>query len=199
MQHLTACKRKRLMQLAGPMPEVRITARYWTGLVIDTAPADPKNNGLSADAEFGHQIDHFLALASRPALAPRAPDKNRSQPAPLRSWHTGSSHRSQVRDQLWALAQKPRSRLSATDHANCLIWLGCTSKSCANSIKVFSPLIAATATLALNTGLWLGSGRFVVVFSSLFASCRRCAENPLIQTIQFSRACSAFNTNVTRR
>lgn len=36
---------------------------------------------------------------------------------------------------------------------HCLIWLGCKSKSYASSTKVFSPLIAATATFALNAGL----------------------------------------------
>jgi hypothetical protein len=34
-----------------------------------------------------------------------------------------------------------------------LIWFGWRSKSCASSIRVFSPLIAATATFALNAGL----------------------------------------------
>jgi hypothetical protein len=43
------------------------------------------------------------------------------------------------------------------------------SKSCASSIKVFSPLIAATATFALKAGLWFRRGRLVMVISSLAA------------------------------
>jgi peptidoglycan/xylan/chitin deacetylase (PgdA/CDA1 family) len=45
-------------------------------------------------------------------------------------------------------------------------------------------LIAATATFALNAGLWFRRGRLAIVFSSLAASCRCCAENPLIPAVQ---------------
>ena len=34
-----------------------------------------------------------------------------------------------------------------------VIWLGCTSKSCASSASVFSPFKAARATFALNAGV----------------------------------------------
>jgi hypothetical protein len=44
-----------------------------------------------------------------------------------------------------------------------------TSKSCASSIKVFLPLIAATATSPLKAGLWFWRGRLVMVISSLAA------------------------------
>jgi len=65
-----------------------------------------------------------------------------------------------------------------------------TSKSCASSIRVFSPLIAPTATLALKAGLWFRRGRLVMVISSLAASCCCCTENPLIPAVQFSRTTS---------
>lgn len=55
---------------------------------------------------------------------------------------------------------------------------------------VFSPLIAATATFALNAGLWFRRGRLAMVFSSLAASCCRYAENPLIPAVQISAATS---------
>jgi hypothetical protein len=42
-----------------------------------------------------------------------------------------------------------------------------------------------TATFALNAGLWFRRGRFAMVFSSLAASCRRCAENHLSQLFRF--------------
>lgn len=48
------------------------------------------------------------------------------------------------------------------------------------------PLIAATATFALNAGLWFMRGRLAMVFSSLAVSCRRCADIPLIPAAQIS-------------
>jgi hypothetical protein len=77
-----------------------------------------------------------------------------------------------------------------------LIWFGWTSKSCASSISVFLALAigldpmapqwlaAATATFALNAGLWFRRGRLAMVFSSLAASCRHGAEKPLIPVAQ---------------
>lgn len=55
---------------------------------------------------------------------------------------------------------------------------------------VFSPLIAANATFALNAGLWFRRGRLAMVFSSHTASCRCGAENPFIQDVQISGATS---------
>ncbi|WP_415143504.1 hypothetical protein, partial [Limimaricola cinnabarinus] len=37
-----------------------------------------------------------------------------------------------------------------------------------------------------KAGLWFRRGRLVIVFSSLAASCCRCAENPLIPAVQIS-------------
>jgi hypothetical protein len=54
-----------------------------------------------------------------------------------------------------------------------------------------SPMIAATATFALNAGLWFRRGRLAMVFSSLAASCRCCAEIPLIPAVQIPAAASA--------
>jgi hypothetical protein len=51
-------------------------------------------------------------------------------------------------------------------------------------------LISATATFALNAGLWFRRGRLAIVFYSLAASCRCCADNPLIRAVQISGATS---------
>ena len=66
-------------------------------------------------------------------------------------------------------------------------------------------MIAATATFALNAGLWFRRGRLVMVISSLAASCRPIAgkliprinfwpgsyaENPPIPPVQISRTTS---------
>jgi len=41
-----------------------------------------------------------------------------------------------------------------------VIWLGCTSKRSANSTIVCSPLIASSATFALNAAPWFLLGLF---------------------------------------
>ena len=45
-------------------------------------------------------------------------------------------------------------------------------------------------TYTVNAGLRFQRGRFVIVFALLAASCRDCAENPFIQSVQFPRATS---------
>jgi len=73
------------------------------------------------------------------------------------------------------------------------------SNSCANPISVFSPLIADTAVFALNAGLWFRRGRLPMVFSSLEASCCGCAESPLNQPVQYSRATSLAKIRKSRQ
>jgi hypothetical protein len=57
------------------------------------------------------------------------------------------------------------------------IWLACTSCTLANSASVFSPLMASTATLALNSGEWFLRGLLLMVILLSRASgpgwCRR--------------------------
>jgi hypothetical protein len=66
-----------------------------------------------------------------------------------------------------------------------------TSKSCASSIKVFSPLIAATGAFAFYRRAG-SSGAVVSSWSSPRSrqSCRRGVESPLIPAVRFSRATS---------
>src|ERR1017187_3692170 len=45
---------------------------------------------------------------------------------------------------------------------HCVIWLACTSNSCANSESVFSPLMAAKATFALKVAVWFRRGRLLI-------------------------------------
>ncbi|MGQ0567851.1 MAG: hypothetical protein ACT4OK_22680 [Gemmobacter sp.] len=59
-------------------------------------------------------------------------------------------------------------------------------------------MIAATATFALNAGLWFRRGRLPMVFSSLAASCCCCAENPLIPAVQISAAISLATHTLKR-
>ncbi len=104
-----------------------------------------------------------------------------------------------------ALGASPNTPVAPSSNwsRRCLIWFGWTSNSCASSIMVFSPLIAAIATRSsgkrfpgsfsdpphtLKAGLWFRRGRLAMVFSSLAASCRCCAENPLIPAVQIPAA-----------
>jgi len=49
---------------------------------------------------------------------------------------------------------------------HCVIWLVCTSNCSDNSESVFSPLMAAKATLALKPAVWFLRGRSAHLFSS---------------------------------
>lgn len=54
------------VQLVDPVHQFQIGIRHRAGLVVNAAPADPQYKGLSADAQLGGRIDHFLALGNRP-------------------------------------------------------------------------------------------------------------------------------------
>src|SRR5436305_11097747 len=68
-----------------------------------------------------------------------------------------------------------------------VIWFGCTSYCCANSASVFSPLIAASATLALKPGAWVRRVRLVILAPDPRHSRRSQAEFPLIRLSEFGR------------
>jgi hypothetical protein len=60
----------------------------------------------------------------------------------------------------------------------------------ARSTSVFSFLIAASAPFALKAGLWFRHGRLAMVSSRFRQSCRSCADLPLDERVQISRATS---------
>jgi hypothetical protein len=66
-----------------------------------------------------------------------------------------------------------------------LIWFGWTSNSCASSLTVFSPLIAANATFALKAGLWFRRDRLLMLSPDLGILGRRQAESPLSTLFKF--------------
>ena len=74
LQHSVAREGEFHVQLVDAVHQLQVRVRHWAGLVVDAAPADPQHDGLSADAQLGRGIDHFLALGNRPAF-PSAPDK----------------------------------------------------------------------------------------------------------------------------
>jgi hypothetical protein len=60
-------------------------------------------------------------------------------------------------------------------------------------------LAAATATFALNAGLWFRRGRLAMVVSSLAASCRCGAEKPRIPAVQISGTTSTRGAGIRNR
>src|SRR3954451_10137296 len=68
-----------------------------------------------------------------------------------------------------------------------VIWFGCTSYCCANSASVFSPLIAASATLALKPAAWVRRVRLVMLAPDPRHPRRSQAEIPLIGLSEFGR------------
>src|SRR3954453_22899277 len=68
-----------------------------------------------------------------------------------------------------------------------VIWFGCTSYCCANSASVFSPLIAASATLALKAAAWVRRVRLVMFAPDPRQLRRSQAEIPLIGLSEFGR------------
>ena len=67
-----------------------------------------------------------------------------------------------------------------------------TSNCSANSASVLSPLMAASATFALNTGLWFRRGRLVMVLSSLSAIM------PIMRGSSTHRPCPDFPSHLSR-
>ena len=142
----------------------------------DAATADAQHAGQAADAELRCAIVHFLratlaypsirqrATAQQTRLAERARQKIRlrRQLPDLRMQGLHVDDRLRLR--FWrgpehacgafkTLIAPLLDLVGVSGTPTCPAGFGRTSKSCANSIKVFSPLIAATGAFALKAGL----------------------------------------------
>src|ERR1700682_5693106 len=73
--------------------------------------------------------------------------------------------------------------------------LGWTSNSCASSDSVFSPLTAASATLALKAGVWFRRARLLIDSPDSRAHlARRQAETPLIALFRFPEPALSYTS-----
>src|SRR5688500_1805103 len=89
-----------------------------------------------------------------------------------------------------------------------VIWLGCTSNCCANSARVFSPLKAARATLALKAGEWFRRGLLLIaspVQQPLWLLSGRNSTYPAVQISRdssyldlFGKVALSFRTRLPR-
>src|ERR1035437_3958222 len=113
--------------------------------------------------------------------------KNRSPAPTRRSWRAAPSNRPP------ALLRAPQCRTrihlrpSTRAPFQAVIWFGWTSYCCASSASVFSPLMAANATLALNAGEWVRRVRLVMVAPDTRHPRRFQAEIPLIELSKFGQ------------
>src|ERR1700752_4271315 len=71
------------------------------------------------------------------------------------------------------------------------IWLGCTSCNLASSARVFSPLMASTATLALKSGEWFRRGLLLMVITAFSGS----QPGSMSQSVHLS-SCSDFRRHL---
>src|SRR4029077_14119155 len=88
-------------------------------------------------------------------------------------------------------ADDPPSNTPGAPSSSCAfhaaICVVCTSCNCANSASVFSPLIAAKATFALNIGLWLRRERLDMLPPATRHQRRNQAGKTLIGLFRFAQ------------
>src|SRR5215212_11718913 len=131
-------------------------------------------------------VDHRLAL-SRPALL-SAPDKKSFSrvSSPILACNVFTSIAGAESDTAPPEPNRPEAA-STRCPFQAVIWFGCTSYCCASSASVFSPLIAASATLALKAAAWVRRVRLVMFAPDPRQLRRSQAEIPLIGLSEFGR------------
>src|SRR5262245_24813715 len=187
LQHARASEGELQMQLVQPPHQRKIASRDRTRLVVEAAAADPEHSRLLGQRKIVVAVNHRFAL-SNPALV-SAPSKKSfsSVSSPILACSVLTSI-SGVED----LAPEPDANTSVAPsrswsfHAD--IWLGWTSNCSANCASVRSPLIAASATFALNAGVWFRRGLLLMLAPDSRANlARRQAEAPLIPLCRFPK------------
>src|SRR3982751_4137842 len=181
------------VRLVNPPHERKLGRRHRSRLVIHAAAAQTQQLRLPHQRQRVPAVDHRFALSS-PAL-PSAPDKKSfsSVSSPILACNVFTSTAGAD-----ALPAAPAPNTPAAPSVSCafypVIWFGCTSKCCANSASVFSPLMAAKATFALKAGLCVRRVRFVMLAPDPRHHRRFQADPPLIALAEFGQPplqCSA--------
>src|SRR3954454_1704257 len=188
-QHPAAREREVEMQLVHPAHDGEIGRRHGSRQVIDTAAADVQSLRLAGDGQVMRSVDHRLALSS-PAL-PSAPAKKSfvSVSSPILAWSVLTSTAGTLGSGLVADPNTPAAP-SSSSAFQAVIWFGWTSNCCASSASVFSPLMAAKATLALEAGLWFRRDRRVIVSPAREPSWPLSGRNSTYRPVRICRASS---------
>src|SRR5439155_26820214 len=140
------------------------------GLVIHAAPADPDNLRLSAHRQVIVPVDHRFALGKSPAF-PSAPDKKSrsSVNSPILACSVFTSIAGGLESGFVSAPKTPAAPSRSCD-LQVVIWFGWTSNCSASSASVFSPLIVAKDTLALNAVV---SSSCSLLFTAAYAAFRQ--------------------------
>src|SRR5258705_3886484 len=149
----------RQVERVDALHQPQVGLGHGTCQVVDVSSADAHQLGLPRDRQGVVAVDHRFAL-SMPALV-SAPDKKSFSNAscPILACSSFRSTAGCGADS----APNTLAARSSNWFFQSLIWLGCTSCSFASSASVFSPLLASTATLALNSGEWFLRGLLLMV------------------------------------
>ena len=117
-------------------------------------------------------VDHRLPPIR--AQRPKAFDKNPAPPPAGLSWHEASSARRRGSARARCPSRRTPGPAFHASRFQAAIWLGCSSCLVASSATVVWPLIASSATLALNSAenrlrvLMVRSKRCIMAVSSVF-------------------------------
>src|SRR5271166_2901015 len=174
------------MQRVDPSHDRKLGRRHRARLIIEVAAAEPQQLRLPRQRQLMVPVDHRFAL-SRPALLSAPAKKSFSSvSSPILACNTRKSTPGAA-----SVAATPGPNNPAAPSSNCafhaVIWFGCTSYCWARSASVFSPLMAVSATLALNAGAWVRQARLVIVSPVPRHPRRSQAETPLIDLSEFGQ------------
>src|SRR5687767_6435935 len=139
-------------------------------------------------------VDHRFALGHTPALPSACSKKSLAKvSSPILACSVFTSTGG------FAAAAFSAPNTPAAPSRSCafhwVIWLGCTSNCCANSARVFSPLKAARATLALKAGEWFRRGLLLIASPVQQPLWLLSGRNSTYPAVQISRA-SSDNTKL---
>src|SRR5215207_6444584 len=134
-------------------------------------------------------VDHRFALGHTPALPSACSKKSLAKvSSPILACSVFTSTGG------FAAAAFSAPNTPAAPSRSCafhwVIWLGCTSNCCANSARVFSPLKAARATLALKAGEWFRRGLLLIASPVQQPLWLLSGRNSTYPAVQISRASS---------
>src|SRR5215204_6426612 len=141
-------------------------------------------------------VDHRFALGHTPALPSACSKKSLAKvSSPILACSVFTSTGG------FAAAAFSAPNTPAAPSRSCafhwVIWLGCTSNCCANSARVFSPLKAARATLALKAAEWFRRGLLLIASPVQQPLWLLSGRNSTYPAVQISRASS--ENGCTRR
>src|SRR5476651_1678874 len=194
-QHPAARERVVEMQLIDPPHDRQIARRYRTGPVVEATAAQLQDLGLPGQRKIMLTVNHRFALSMPALLSAPAKKSFSSASSPILACSTFKSTAGRA-----SVLAAPEPNTPAAPSRSCafqlVIWFGCTSNCCARSASVFSPLMAASATFALKTGVWFRRVRFVMLYPDPRRSSPPSGRKSTYPPVQISQDTSHVITDV---